>query len=99
MLIRGALGLFSSLKWNLSISSSNDKQDEAISSLGIVAASGRICGGGSAVGGRFYGTGNTTGGRSLRAKNPGLETSIQANLELSALIAWLTSWKMRDRGL
>ena len=76
MLIRGAFGLFYSSKWNLSFSSSNDKRDEVISSSGIAAALGRICGSGSAVGGRFCGTGSTTGGRSLQAKNPGLETSI-----------------------
>jgi len=35
ILIRGALGLFSSLKLNLPVSSSNDKQDEAISFSGI----------------------------------------------------------------
>ena len=91
MLIRGAFRLFYSSKWNLSFSSSNDKRDEVISFSGITAASGRICGSGSAVGGRFCGIGNTTGGRSLGAKNPGLETSIRANLELPAFIAWPTS--------
>ena len=99
MLIRGALGLFSSLKWNLSISSSNDKRDEAISSSSIATASGRICRSGSATSGRFYGTGSTTRGKSLWAKNPGLETSIRANLEFPTLIAWPTSWKIRGRGL
>ena len=37
MLIRGALRLFSSSKWNLSISSFNDKRDEVISFLDIFA--------------------------------------------------------------
>ena len=73
------------------ISSSNDKRDEAISSSSIAAALGRICESGSAADGRFCGTGNTTEGRSLRAKNLSLETSIRANLELQALIAWPTS--------
>ena len=62
MLIRGALGLFSSSKLNLSISSSNDKRDEAISSAGIAAASGRVCGSGSAACGRSCGTGSVTEG-------------------------------------
>ena len=44
MLIKGALRLFSSSKWNLSISSSNERRDEAIFSLGNVATSGRFCG-------------------------------------------------------
>ena len=39
-----------------------------------------------------------TRGRSLRAKNPDFETSIRANIELPALMAWPTSWKVRDRG-
>ena len=55
---------------------SNDKRDEAISSTGIAAASGRVCGSESVACGRFCGTGPITGGKSLRAKNPGLETSI-----------------------
>ena len=46
----------------------------------------------------FGRTGRETGGRSLRAKNPSFETSVQANLELLALMAWPTSWKVRDRG-
>ena len=45
--------------------------------------------------GRF---GYRTGGRSLRTKNPSFETSILANLELPALMAWPTSWKVWDRG-
>ena len=40
----------------------------------------------------------TTGLRSFRAKNLGLDTSILANLGLPAFMAWLTSWKVRDRG-
>ena len=51
MLIRGALGLFSSSKLNLSISSA-----------GIAAASGRVCGSGSAACGRSCGTGSVTEG-------------------------------------
>jgi len=42
--------------------------------------------------------GKVTGGRSLRAKNPGFDTSIRDNLELPALIDWLTSKKARDKG-
>ena len=96
-LIKGALQLFSS-KWNLSISSSNERRDEAISFLGNAAALGRFCGGGCAFGGRFCGIGKATGGRSLQAKNPGLEMSIRANLEFPALIAWPMSWKVQDSG-
>ena len=96
-LIKGAIGLFSS-KQNLSISSSNERRDEAISSLRNVAASGRFCGGGCVVGGSFCGIGKATKGRSIQAKNPGLEMSIRANLELPTLIAWPMSWKVRDRG-
>ena len=40
MLIRGALKLFSCSKWNLSITSSNDKREEAISSSSIATTSG-----------------------------------------------------------
>ena len=93
-LIKGAPRLFSSSKWNLSISSSNERQDEAISSLRNAAASGRFCGSSCVVGGRFCGIGKMTRGRSLPAKNPSLETSIRANLELPTFIAWPTSWKM-----
>ena len=96
MQIRGALGLFPSSKWNLSISSSSDKRDEATPSTGIVTASRGAYRSRSVTGGGFCSAGRKTGGRSLRAN--GLETSIQANLELPALIAWPTSWKVRGKG-
>ena len=96
-LIKGAFGLISS-KQNSSISSSNERQDEVISSLGNASTSTRFCGGGYVASGRICGIGKATEGRSLRAKNPSLEASIRANLELLALIAWPMSWKVRDRG-
>ena len=76
MFIKGALGLFSSLKLNFSISSSNDRRDEAISSFGNAVALGRFHGSGCAIGGRFCEIRKATGGRSLRAKNLGLEMLI-----------------------
>ena len=82
----------------LSISSSNERRDEAISSSGSAAASRRFCGSDCAAGVRFCGISKTIKGRSLLAKKPGLETLIRASLELPALIAWPTSWKMRDIG-
>ena len=60
----------------LLLGSSNDRRDEAISSLGNAATLGRFCGSGCAAGGRFCGTGKATKGRSLLAKNLGLEMSI-----------------------
>ena len=93
--IRGALEIFSSLKWNLSISSSSDRRDEENPSTSITATSGVACGSGSATGRGFCRTGCGTGGRSLQAKNPGLETSIRANLEFMAVIAWPTSTGQR----
>ena len=105
MQIRGALGLFPSSKWNLSISSSSDKRDEATPSTGIVTASRGAYRSRSVTGGGFCSAGRKTGGRSLWANGletsiraNGLETSIQANLELPALIAWPTSWKVRGKG-
>ena len=65
MVTKGTPGSSSSSKWNLSISSSSDRRDEAIFSSGTAATSGRICGSGSA-----------TGGRSARAKKFGRETTI-----------------------
>ena len=74
----------SSLKRKWSISASRDEWVESISSLGAW---------------RTRWVGGWTGGKSLRAKNPSLETSIRANLEFPALIAWPTSWKIQDNGL
>ena len=83
-------GLFgtsrSSWRWNWLISASRDKGVEAISSLGAATSWG------------MHWMGSSTGGSSLRAKNSGLEMSMRANLESPALIAWPTSWNMRDRG-
>ena len=65
----------SSWRWNWLISALRDKCVEAISSLGAATS---------------WGTrrmGSSTGGRSLRAKNPGLETSMRASLGSPALIA------------
>ena len=52
MVTKGISGFSSSSKWNLSISFSSDRCDEAISSSGTAATSGRICGSGSAISGR-----------------------------------------------
>ena len=57
--------------------------------------SGVACGIESATGRGLCRTGRGTGGRSLQAKNPGLETSIRANLEFMAVIAWPTSTGQR----
>ena len=98
MQIKGALGLFSSSKWNLSISSSSDRQDEATPFTSIAAASIWAYRSKIATSRGFCSTGRGTRRRSLRAKNPGLKTSIRANLELPAIVAWPTSWKVWDRG-
>ena len=63
--IRGALGLFSSSKWNLSISSSSNRQDMSTPSTGIAATTEGACGSGSATGRGFCRIGRGTGGRSL----------------------------------
>ena len=79
MVTKGTPGFSSSSKRNLSIFSSSDRRHEAISSSGAAAASGKICGSGSA-----------TSGRSSQAKKFGRETSIRANLGSPTLIALLT---------
>ena len=65
MKIRGALKLCSSLKWNLSISPSSNRRDEATLSAGIAATTRGAYGSGRVTGRGFCGIGRGTGGRSL----------------------------------
>ena len=76
MVTRGTPEFSSSSKRNLSISSSSDRRNEAISFSGAAATLGKICG-----------SGNATSERSSQAKKFGRETSIRANLGSPALIA------------
>ena len=69
----------SSLRRNWSISSSRDRPEEAVSSLGATAA------------GRMGTRGIPAGTISSRARNSGIETSILWILGSPALIAWPTS--------
>ena len=76
----------SSLRRNWSISTSKDKREEVVSSLGAAPSRGE----------RWEGS--STGGRSSRAKKPGTKTSIQASLGSLTFIAWPTSWNRFDKG-
>ena len=66
----------SSLSQNWSISSSNDRCEEAVSSLGV------------ATSGRARWEGSSTSTTSSRARNLSTKTSILRSRGLSALIAW-----------
>ena len=77
---------FSSLSQNWSISSSSDKREEAVFSLGAAAL------------GRARWRGSSTGGRSFWARKPGIETSILHSRRSPALMALPTSWKASDSG-
>ena len=87
----------SSSKWNLSISLSRDKQENAISSLAAAAWSGTCCNGTASTGG-FYRIGSTTGGRSSRVRKSGLDMSILASRGSPALMACPTSWNIFEIG-
>ena len=94
---KSCTGLFetpsSSSKWNLSISSSRDKQEDAISSSAATAWNGTCCNGTTSSGG-FCWISSTTRGRSSRARKSGLDISILASRGSPALMACPTSWNI-----
>ena len=75
-----------SSKQNWSNSVSRDRREKVVSSLEAATSQGK----------RWRGS--STGERSFRAKKPGTETSMQANLGSPAFIAWLASWYALDKG-
>ena len=87
----------SSLKWNLSIFSSRDKQEDAISSSAATTWSGTYCNGTTSSGG-FCQISSTTRGRSSRVRKSGLNTSILANRGSPILIVCSTFWNIFEIG-
>ena len=94
----GLLGIpSSSSKQNLSISSSRDKRDDAIS-FSTTIAWGESCWNGIANSGGFCQIGSITGGRSSRARKSSFDTSILANRGSPALMAYPISWNIFNIG-